>query len=123
MNKSSTEVNQAIDELLNKNLVIEWEKYYDEITLSKYSLVPKGRIMDIKDEYYIFCAFPKAEHVNLSMMAYHLWRYAHSKGNCNNTIFSVANQTGVDIKDVKKEFIRWIPILVLYDLIAIVPKE
>lgn len=123
MQQPAKNTNQAIDELINIKLVIEWKEQYEDGYFEQFSLVPKGRVEEIKEDDYLVVAFPKAEPVNLSMMAYFIWRHAHPFLSCNSTLVSIHQTTGVELHHIKNDFIRWIPILVLYDLLAIVPNS
>lgn len=116
-------VNAAIDKLIQEQLVIEWKEQYDDSYFEQFALVPKGRVQEIKEDDYIVVAFPKAEPVNLSMMSYFLWRHAHPFLSCNSTLLSIHQTTGVGMDYIKNDFIRWVPILVNYDLLAIVPNN
>lgn len=116
-----TDSNSAINELINKKLVIEWKEQYEDSIFEQYSLVPKGKVLRIKEADYYLLAFSEAEPVNLSMMAYFLWRNAHPFLSCNSTLISIQHTIGVDLHNIKNDFIRWIPILVMYDLLAFVP--
>ncbi|MCM3789748.1 hypothetical protein M3221_15240 [Domibacillus indicus] len=121
--KPAEEVDQAIDKLLEKGLLIEWNDTYDENYFKLFSLVPKGWVTEMKENEYCVLTFRRSEPVSLTMMGYFLWRHAHSFLSCNSTIQPIHEATGVEIVLIREEFTRWIPILVMYDLLAIVPNR
>ncbi|WNS78845.1 hypothetical protein RRU94_02550 [Domibacillus sp. DTU_2020_1001157_1_SI_ALB_TIR_016] len=121
--KPAAHIHQAIDELLEKKLLIEWKDTYNEEYFEQFALIPKGRVTDIKEDDYYVLTFPKSEPIALSMMGYFIWRHAHPFLSCNSTIQLVHQSTGVETVLIKEDFIRWIPILVMYDVLSIVPNR
>lgn len=121
--KSAEEVNQAIDELLEKGLLVEWNDTYDENYFELFSLVPKGWVTEMEEDEYYVLTFKRSEPVSLTIMGYFLWRHAHPFLSCNSTIQLIHQATGVESALIREEFTRWIPILVIYDLLAIVPNR
>ncbi|WLR55502.1 hypothetical protein LC048_00290 [Mesobacillus subterraneus] len=111
----------AVEELVKKGMLIEWENQYDKTFFEQFALVPKGQAGKQRGNDQELISYPKTEPSVVPVAAYLIWLHAHPFLSCNTTLNAVREESGIDMNELQKEFVSWIPILVMYDVIAIVP--
>ena len=112
-------VEQEVQVLREKGLVLDWPTNPSKIFLATYTLVPKGKIVKYENDEWLFRELMGETTIAIDSLPTTLWRLANPFCTLETLFNNVIAITGHDEKQIIKIIMKWILHLISHGFFAL----